>query len=122
MTFTAPPIDLPNACLYTTFERAARMSPDKVALELLGVNRVTFAQLMTRADALAAMLLTQGVRPGDRVAFMAKNRTEIMDVFLGCSRIGQNSIDLAEDKRAFIPRVLKTQRKWFCWLLHGLST
>ena len=102
MTFTAPPIDLPNACLYTTVERAARMSPDKVALELLGVNRVTYAQLMTRADALAAMLLTQGVRPGDRVAFMAKNRTEIMDVFLGCSRIGAIFVPFVDSLRGSI--------------------
>ena len=102
MTFTAPHIELPDACLYTTIERVARKSPDKVAIELLGINRITYAQLSARADGLAAMLLARGVRPGDRVALMAKNRTEIMDVFLGCSRIGAIFVPFVDSLRGSI--------------------
>ena len=35
--------------------------------------------------------------------------------------VGQNSIDLAQYQRSFVPFVLKAQRKLFCWLFHGLS-
>jgi hypothetical protein len=42
-------------------------------------------------------------------------------IVLGGSRIGHNSIDLAEDERGFIPRILKAQRKWFHWVFHSLS-
>ncbi len=102
MTNAVPHIDLPDACLYATIERAARKFPDKVALELLGVNRVTYAQLMARADAFAAMLITQGVGPGDRVGYMAKNRVEVMDVFMGCSRIGAIFVPFVDSLRGNI--------------------
>jgi len=43
------------------------------------------------------------------------------EIVLGCSRIGQNSIDLAEDQRGFVPGILEAQRKWFHRAFHGLS-
>jgi hypothetical protein len=42
------------------------------------------------------------------------------EIVLGCSGIGQNSIDLAEDERGFIPRILEAQRKLFGRSFHGL--
>ena len=42
-------------------------------------------------------------------------------IVLGRSRIGHNSIDLAEDERSFIPSILKAQRKWSHRVFHGLS-
>lgn len=104
MELTARPSVLPDACLYATVERAARKAPDKPALELLGVQRVTYAELMARADAFAAMLLSKGVGRGDRVAYIAKNRIEVMDVFLGCSRIGAIFVPFADALRGSILR------------------
>lgn len=43
------------------------------------------------------------------------------EVVLGYSRIGQNSIDLAEEQRRFVPSILEAQRKLFHWAFHGLS-
>ena len=43
------------------------------------------------------------------------------EIVLGCSRIGQNPIDLAEDQRGFVPSILEAQRKLFGRSFHGLS-
>jgi len=106
MTRSWPRVELPDACLYATVQRAAQRFPDKVALELMGVNRVSYAQLMARADAVAAMLVDQGVAPGDRVGYMAKNRIEVMDVFLGCSRISAIFVPFVDSLRGDILRGL----------------
>jgi hypothetical protein len=42
-------------------------------------------------------------------------------IVLGGSRIGHDSIHLAENEGGFIPRILEAQREWIRWLFHGLS-
>ena len=44
------------------------------------------------------------------------------EIVLGCSRVGQDSIDLAEDQRGFVPAIFEAERKSFHRALHGLST
>jgi long-chain acyl-CoA synthetase len=61
--------------LHDAFERAARRLPDKTAL-VCGDRRVSYAALHQRARALAAMLQSDGVRPGDRVVVLLENDVE----------------------------------------------
>ena len=43
------------------------------------------------------------------------------EIVFRCSRVGQNSIDLAENQRGFVPRILEAQRKVFGRSFHGVS-
>ncbi|MBD0709480.1 hypothetical protein BU197_14145 [Streptomyces sp. CBMA291] len=71
---------------------------DRPALELLGrpgpegrvpvVDRVSFAELAARSDALAVALRDLGVRRGDRVLILLGTRTELWETLLGCVKLG----------------------------------
>jgi len=58
------------------------------AFELIGLQRFTYCELLARIEACAAMLEGEGVKPGDRLAAMANNRVEMLELWLACSRIG----------------------------------
>ncbi|MEM9878470.1 MAG: AMP-binding protein [Pseudomonadota bacterium] len=45
---------------------------------------VSFAQFAQRAQALRQGLLHIGIKPGERVAFLSKNRIECLELFLAC--------------------------------------
>jgi crotonobetaine/carnitine-CoA ligase len=68
-------------------EMAARRSTHP-AFELIGFQGFTYRELIARIDACAAMLEREGVKPGDRLAAMANNRVEMLELWLACSRIG----------------------------------
>ncbi|KQX57072.1 hypothetical protein ASE09_24815 [Streptomyces sp. Root66D1] len=71
---------------------------DRPALELLGhpardgsvpvVDRVSFAELAARSDALAVALREHGVARGDRVLILLGTRTELWETLLGCIKLG----------------------------------
>ncbi|MEF9886142.1 acyl-CoA synthetase [Streptomyces sp. P9-A4] len=71
---------------------------DRPALELLGhagedgavpvVDRVSFAELAARSDALAVALRDHGVVRGDRVLILLGTRTELWETLLGCIKLG----------------------------------
>jgi fatty-acyl-CoA synthase len=68
----------------------ARLSPEKTALvEVATSRRFTYAELDTRAKA-AARGLTEGLglAKGDRLALLAGNRVEFLDVFFACGKTG----------------------------------
>ncbi|MEI4270516.1 long-chain-fatty-acid--CoA ligase [Klenkia sp. LSe6-5] len=67
--------------------RWARTTPDVAALRFAGGGR-TYAELDERVTRLAAVLTGWGVRPGDRVAVLALNGLEVVEVFLACARTG----------------------------------
>jgi acetyl-CoA synthetase len=68
------------------------------ALELLGrpapdgavpvVDRVSFAELAARSDALAMALRDHGVMRGDRVLILLGTRAELWETLLGCIKLG----------------------------------
>ncbi|MEO8054833.1 MAG: long-chain fatty acid--CoA ligase [Acidobacteriota bacterium] len=68
----------------------ARLSPDKTALvEVATGRRFTYAELDARARA-AARTLTEGLglKKGDRLALLAGNCVEFLDVFFACGKCG----------------------------------
>jgi fatty-acyl-CoA synthase len=68
----------------------ARLSPEKTALvEVAAGRRFTYAELDGRAKA-AARALTEGLglAKGDRLALLAGNRVEFLDIFFACGKTG----------------------------------
>ncbi len=73
---------------YQVVREVASRRASHPAFELIGLQRLTYAELIVRIDACAAMLETRGLKPGDRLAAMANNRVEMLELWLACSRIG----------------------------------
>ena len=69
------------------FEQAATLHRDKSAITA-GATTVTYAELDRFSRALAAGLLDEGLRPGDRVVVQLPNQWEFVAVLLGCMRAG----------------------------------
>jgi fatty-acyl-CoA synthase len=66
-------------------------SPDKLAFIDAGKSpewRLTFRDANRRANKLANWLKSQGVEKGDRVAILAKDGYEHLDLFFACSKLG----------------------------------
>jgi acyl-CoA synthetase (AMP-forming)/AMP-acid ligase II len=66
-------------------------SPDKLAFIDAGKSpewRLTYRQANQRANKLANWLKSQGVGKGDRVAILAKDGYEHLDLFFACSKLG----------------------------------
>jgi len=66
-------------------------SPDKLAFIDAGKDpewRLTYREANQRANKLANWLKSQGVGKGDRVAILAKDGYEHLDVFFACSKLG----------------------------------
>lgn len=70
--------------------RRAALSPEKVAV--LDASRAlapsTYAALAGRTHQLAHFLQSLGVKPGDRVAILAQNSVEWLELWFACGRIG----------------------------------
>ena len=63
--------------------------PDFPALiDLEGGRRFTYAELHERAGRVAGMLESQGIGPGNVVAFLCLNTTDVMEYIVGCWRVG----------------------------------
>ncbi|MEO7019280.1 MAG: AMP-binding protein [Ktedonobacteraceae bacterium] len=69
----------------------ALVRPDKVAL-LCGEREVTYAELNARARRVANALSGLGVRAGDRVAVMAHNSIELLEIAGGISKLSAMSV------------------------------
>jgi len=66
-------------------------SPDKLAFINAGKSpewRLTFRDANRRTNKLANWLRSQGIGKGDRVAILAKDGYEHLDLFFACSKIG----------------------------------
>ncbi len=70
--------------------RRARLCGDRVALIGAGDGEATsYAAWHRRVNGVAwALWAREGVRPGDRVALLAENSPEWLDLWLACGRIG----------------------------------
>jgi long-chain acyl-CoA synthetase len=65
----------------------AREQPDGVAL-MSAQGQRSFAELHGNANRIASALRRRGLKPGDAVALMCRNRPEFIEVFLGALRSG----------------------------------
>ena len=73
--------------VYELFREQALRRPDRPAIA--DRNRAfSYAQLLQRVDALAARLHTAGAAAGDRVAVLAENRIEYIELHLAAARLG----------------------------------
>jgi fatty-acyl-CoA synthase len=66
-------------------------SPDKLAFIDAGKSpewRLTFREANRRANQFANWLKSQGIEKGDRVAVLARDGYEHLDVFFACSKLG----------------------------------
>lgn len=69
--------------------RRALLSPDNLAMEeLVGGQRVTYRGLEDRAARAATVLADEGVRMGDRVAILCRNRIEFFELLFACAKLG----------------------------------
>ena len=72
---------------YVLLQRHTRQQPDSYALRD-AARRLTWNELLTAVDAVAADLDHAGLKRGERVAVWLPNRVEAVIVFLACSRNG----------------------------------
>src|ERR1700731_4358288 len=68
----------PIRCLY----RAVDLYGNKVGV-VSGPSSFTYAQFGERCERLAAGLLAEGVRPGDRVAYLSFNNHQLLEGYYG---------------------------------------
>jgi fatty-acyl-CoA synthase len=68
-------------------QRAARLFGTKIGV-IDGERRFTYAEFAERAGRLAGVLVTRGVRPGDRVAYLAYNSHPLLEGYFGVLEAG----------------------------------
>ena len=73
-------------------------------VELGSQRRYTYAEMHERVARAAGFLKDKGIQPGDRVAFLCLNTTDVMELIFGCWRIG--AICLALNFRLTPPELL----------------
>lgn len=69
--------------------KRAELAPDRIALEEIATGRsLTYAELDRRSASAAALLLRRGVREGDRVAILCRNRIAFFELLFACAKVG----------------------------------
>ena len=76
-----------GATVGTLFRQRALIEGDRIAL-IEGDRTLSFAALNQRVNRLAHVFLDHEVSPGDRVAILARNCMEYVEVELACAKIG----------------------------------
>ena len=80
-------VPTPDTSLYALLDTAARLYPDRVALDYFGAT-TTYAQVRDQVLRAARVLHEAGVRPGDTVAIALPNCPQAFVAFYACMRIG----------------------------------
>src|SRR6187399_3155676 len=76
---------MPN--LSSLLERSAEAHPDRTAV-VLGDTRLTYAQVDAAANQVANLLVSRGIRPGDKVALSCPNLPYFPIVYYGILKAG----------------------------------
>src|ERR1700752_1037631 len=88
----------------------AAATPDRVCCAM-DDDVFTYAEMDRRSDALAAGLAMLSVGPGERVATLAPNRTELLELFYGVAKTGAAQVPLnAYLKGEFLRHQLRQSR------------
>jgi fatty-acyl-CoA synthase len=78
-----------SAGLPDLLARRAALSPTAVAIEEVATGRsFTYSELDDRSARAAAVLAARGVREGDRVAILCRNRAAFFEALFACARLG----------------------------------
>ena len=72
---------------YDVVRRNGLAQPDATAIVFDG-SRITHGEVLARADALAGGLASAGIVAGDRVAILAQNRPDFVDLLAAVARLG----------------------------------
>jgi long-chain acyl-CoA synthetase len=76
-----------NATIYNALVKVAKRQPDKVGM-IFGDQSLTFRDLVTRIDAVAAQLRDLRIERGDAVAVFSQNRPEFIFCLFATAKIG----------------------------------
>ncbi len=67
----------------------AEATPEKRAMFDLASGRdFSYADMNERVGRVAGFLKSKGIKPGDRVAYLTLNTTDVMELIFGCWRVG----------------------------------
>ena len=80
-------VPVPDESLYSLLDNAARLYPDRIALDYFGAT-TTYAQVREQVLKAAQVLHEAGVRSGDTVAIALPNCPQAFIAFYACMRIG----------------------------------
>lgn len=76
--------------------RRAELSPERVAMEEIATGRtVTYRDLDRSACRMAALMTAMGIRQGDRVAVLCRNRIGFFELLFGCAKLGAILVPLS---------------------------
>src|SRR4029079_3706375 len=62
--------------------------PNRLAIEMLGVAKISYADLIARAGQMANVLVSRGVKVGDRVAAQTEKSVPALVLYLAAVRAG----------------------------------
>src|SRR3954468_4283266 len=62
--------------------------PSRLAIETMDRQRISYGDLMARAGQMANVLVSRGVKPGDRVAAQTEKSVPALVLYLGTVRAG----------------------------------
>ncbi|MEU1710710.1 amino acid adenylation domain-containing protein, partial [Streptomyces sp. NPDC005706] len=115
MEWNRTAVDVPQADLAELFEERVRSASDAPAVAVVGGDRLSYAELNTRANRLAHWLIAQGVGPESRVAVVLPRSLEMVVATLAVHKAGAAHVPVDPDypaqRRSFIlsdssPRVV----------------
>lgn len=82
-----------DGLIHSIFQARAEQRPDAIAL-ISGDQRLTYAQLNSRANCVAHALLSQGVRPDDRIGLCIERSLDLVIGLLGILKAGAAYVPL----------------------------
>jgi len=69
--------------------KRAALQGERIALEdSLTGRTLTYSELDARSARAAALMASLGIRVGDRVAILSRNRPEFFEILFGCAKLG----------------------------------
>ena len=83
----SPRLHESNLTFADVLDRVASRYPHKTAVKFEDTS-YTYAQLRARVDGLAGALIAMGVRKGDRIAVLAPNCHQYLELYLVCTLMG----------------------------------
>ena len=73
--------------VHQLISQTAAQYPNNIAI-ISGENQLSYAELEKQANALANLLIQEGVKAGDRVSLLLPKRVELISCLLACIKVG----------------------------------